>query len=80
MATVITKDEAYAQPIAFLDRAMRGEEIVIAQDGQEKVRVAPIKQSKATGERVLDSMRGQFTVPASFFDPMTDEELREWGY
>ena len=33
MATVISKDEAYAHPADLFERAMAGEEIVIEQGG-----------------------------------------------
>jgi antitoxin (DNA-binding transcriptional repressor) of toxin-antitoxin stability system len=81
MATVVSKEDAYAHPTDLFDRAMRGEEIVIAQGGEAVVRLVPVhEEAKAPAKRVLGTMRGHFTVPDSFFDPMTEEELREWGH
>lgn len=83
MATVVSKEEADAHIDDLYARALGGEEIVIEQSGEPKLRLVPVpvqEESKPPVRRVFGSMRGQFTVPDSFFDPMTEEELKEWGY
>ena len=76
MATVPI-EEAKVQLDALFARALSGEEIVIANGTAGSVLLAPISGKR---KRVPGRFQGQFTLPDSFFDPMTEEELKEWGY
>ena len=79
MATVISKEELDAHASAMLERAWAGEEIVIEQRGAPRLRLVPIDQPEPLKRRVPGSMRGQFSYAPDAFDPLTDDELREWG-
>lgn len=52
MATVISKDEAYAHPSDVIDRAMGGEEIDIEQGGRVKVRLVPVTDGTLVPQKV----------------------------
>lgn len=76
MATVISEGEAQADIGRLIDRALGGEDIVIARNDEVVLSLVPIgKRSRVPGK-----FKGQFSLPDSFFDPMTEEELKEWGY
>lgn len=78
MATVVSREEADARFGDLYARAMSGEEIVITDDGTPTMLLVPV--GPKSDRRKPGRFRGQFTVPDSFFDPMTDEELKDWGY
>jgi prevent-host-death family protein len=57
----------------LLNRAMMGEEIVIARAGKPIVRLVPVETP--TEDRVLGQDEGLFTVPEDFNDPLPEELL-----
>ena len=61
----------------LVDRAEKGEEIVIARRNQPVVRLVPVEERKP--KRVFGASRGLFTVPDSFFDPLPDDEMPGLG-
>lgn len=76
MATV-TIHEAKTQLSRLIARAERGEEIVIARGAEPVVRLIPIKMAKR--RPAFGALKGQLTVPDSFFfDPLPEEELTVW--
>lgn len=75
MATVITEADAQARFPEIVDRALRGEDVTITRGDDVKLSLVAVGKR----HRVPGRLRGQFTVPDSFFDPMTDEELKDWG-
>ncbi|WP_375427967.1 type II toxin-antitoxin system Phd/YefM family antitoxin [uncultured Sphingomonas sp.] len=81
MATVINKEEAYAHLVDVVDRAMGGEEIVIAHAGEAKLRLVPVDSvPDAIGIRQSGRYAGQFQIPDEAFASLTDKELKDWGY
>ncbi len=75
VATVIQESEAQIRFPELIDRVLGGEDIVIARDEGVRMMLVPVgKRPRKPGR-----LRGQFTIPDSFFDPMTDEELAERG-
>lgn len=80
MATVISKEEAYAHLAAVVDRAWAGEEIVIEQSGAPKLRLVPVETPPAaTPRRVPGSMKGLIKEMPGVWDPLSEEELKEMG-
>jgi prevent-host-death family protein len=76
MATV-TIHEAKTNLSRLIARAEQGEEIVIARGKEPVVRLTPIKTAKR--RPAFGALRGQLTVPDSFFfDPLPEEELSLW--
>jgi prevent-host-death family protein len=58
MAITVTIKEAKAQLIELIHRAEQGEEIVITQDKQPKVKLVPVAPKKI-GKRVFGEYPGQ---------------------
>lgn len=77
MATTVNVHEAKTQLSKLLADVEQGEEIVIARRGKPIARIvrydrpkrAPLGSLKLSGP----------PIDPSVFDPMTDDELREWG-
>ena len=68
--------EAKTQLSKIIDRACRGEEVVIAKSGTPVVRLTPI--APPNRGRQFGSLRGMARVDDRFFEPLPDEELRAW--
>jgi antitoxin (DNA-binding transcriptional repressor) of toxin-antitoxin stability system len=82
--TTITLDKAKDDLPALVERALAGEEIVI-EAADKRVRLAPeaVPEPATVGfdeetakRRGYGSMKGQFEVPDSFFDPLPEDELK----
>ena len=57
----------------LLDRAARGEEVVITRHGKPVARLAPVEQRRAP--RKLGALRGKIRVAADFDAPLPKEIL-----
>lgn len=80
--TTITLEKAQQDLPALIERALAGEDIVIATNDR-KVRLAavatPTEFDEATARRRgYGLLKGQFEVTDAFFDPLPDEELNAW--
>jgi prevent-host-death family protein len=62
---------ARAEFSQLIERALGGEEIVITRRGKPAVRLVPVEQGPP--KRTPGALKGLFTVPESFFDPLPDE-------
>jgi prevent-host-death family protein len=69
--------DAEGQLAKLIERAGRGEDIVLSLDGQPVARIAPLEDS--AGERLLGLDRGSVVVPPEFFDPLPDDIARAFG-
>ena len=67
--------EAKTNLSRLVAKAMAGDEVVIAKAGKPLVKLTPIPPA---GLRKPGALAGQFTVPDSFFEPVSEEELAEW--
>lgn len=81
--TTITLDKAQHDLPALVQRALAGEEIVIATDGTAAVKLARVEAPEAFDEAIArkrgyGSMKGQFEVPDAFFEPLSEAELEAW--
>jgi antitoxin (DNA-binding transcriptional repressor) of toxin-antitoxin stability system len=56
-------------------RVLAGEEIVIAEDGKPLVQITLTEDKKP---RIPGFAAGEFTVPDSFFEPMSEEDFDLW--
>lgn len=61
----------------LLRKAENGEEVVIARGKEPVARLVPVR--KRPKKRVPGLLKGKIKIHPSFFDPMTKEELSEWG-
>ena len=60
----------------LIEKAERGEEVVISRGKTPVVRLVPIVRAAKT--RPIGLFQGEFEVPDSFFDPLPDDELEAW--
>jgi len=65
--------EAKTKLSALLERAHRGEEIIVAKAGKAYARLVPLEpRRERTPGRYAEE------IPDSFFEPLPKEELEEW--
>lgn len=74
---IITMHDAKTNLSRLVEEARAGAEIVIARGKVPLVRLVPIDQPPV--KREFGAMRGKLKVPASFFEPLPEEELEAWG-
>ena len=77
MATTFKMHDAKTHLSSLIARAVAGEEIIIARGEQPQVKITPIVEA-AKPNRVAGALKGKISIPDSFFDPMTEEELALW--
>jgi prevent-host-death family protein len=66
--------EAKTHLSRLIERALAGEEVIVAKAGKPLVRIIPITAKMP----VLGSARGTVTYAEGWDDPMTAVELAEW--
>jgi prevent-host-death family protein len=71
--------EVKAKLSEYLDRAARGERIVICRHNEPVAELRPVTAVR-TESRPIGPLPGRptFEVPASFFEPLPDDELDQW--
>lgn len=66
----------------LIERARRGEDVRIADDKGVEVRLLPAEppaHDRPVRRRRLGMLEGKIPPPpADFFDPMSEEELKQW--
>lgn len=68
----------------YLERAQGGERIIISNCNVPVAELKPVRPDEVGEEatpktkQVLGFAAGQFVIPESFYEPMTEEELAEW--
>jgi antitoxin (DNA-binding transcriptional repressor) of toxin-antitoxin stability system len=77
MATTVKMHEAKTHLSSLVARALAGEDIVIARGDKPQVKLVPVMPASRQ-PRVPGALKGQISIPDSFFDPMSDEELKLW--
>jgi prevent-host-death family protein len=60
----------------LIARACQGEEIIIARGSEPVVRLVPIASKR--GKRQPGALRGKLSISPSFFEPLPEDELKEW--
>ena len=61
----------------LIKRALAGDQVVIAKSGKPLVQLVPFHENSE--KRTPGSAKGQFTVQSSFNDPLSPDDLKEWG-
>lgn len=74
----ITIHKAKTELSRLIERACRGEEIVIARGKKPVAKLVPWR--KTTQKRVPGLWKGLVTYTADAFDPLTDQELKDLGF
>ena len=75
MATV-TVHAAKTHLSRLIEQALRGEEVIIARGDKPVVRLVPVDAPRP--KRIPGTLKGLIEVPASFFDPLPEDELKLW--
>lgn len=60
----------------LIDRALAGEDVVIARGTKPVVRLVPVESVEP--KRRFGAMRGQIVVDDAFFEPLSEDELSLW--
>jgi prevent-host-death family protein len=71
-----TVHEAKTHLSKLIERAERGEEVVIARGDKPAVRLEPVAAIRKP-KRQLGALKGLIHIHESFFEPMSQEEIRE---
>ena len=72
----VTIHKAKTELSRLIEKACRGEEIVIARGKTPVVRLVAIGDKK--GQRKPGALRGKLKVGPEFFEPLPPEELETW--
>ncbi len=82
MASSVALSEAQAHLPELLDRVERGEEIVIEREGRAGTKlVAMPAEEQPKAQRIGgQNLLGVTYMAPDLWDPMSEEELKEWGY
>ncbi len=76
MAAPVNMHEAKTDLSRLVERALAGEDVVIARAGVPVVRLVPVQQ---TGKRRLGQWRGQVKLREDFDAPLAEDELKLWN-
>lgn len=77
MATTIKMHEAKTHLSSLVARAVAGEDIVIARGDKPQVRLVAVEPQRKP-DRVPGLLKGRISIPDSFFEPMSEEDLALW--
>jgi prevent-host-death family protein len=72
----VSVHEAKTHLSRLIERACRGEDVVISRGKRPVVRLVPVERAEPA--RKFGALRGKIRVDATFFDPLPDEELDAW--
>jgi len=82
MARSVALSEAREHLGELLDRAERGEEIVIERQGHPAMKLVPVLVEKAAPVRRTggQNLPGITYIAPDFDEPMSEEDVKDWGY
>lgn len=72
----ITIHKAKTQLSRLIEKACKGEEIVIARGKKPVVRLVAIEDKR--GDRKPGALKGKIKIGQEFFEPLPPEELEGW--
>jgi prevent-host-death family protein len=75
MTETVNMHRAKSSLSRLVERALAGEDVVIARNGEPLVRLVPVL--KLPKQRIPGRLKGQVWM-APDFDEMSEEELRDW--
>jgi prevent-host-death family protein len=75
MSEIVNMHQAKSTLSQLVERALAGEDVVIARNGRPLVRLVPVP--KKAEPRVPGRMKGRIWI-APDFDEMSEEELKDW--
>jgi prevent-host-death family protein len=74
--TTVTIHKAKTELSKLIERAERGEEVIIARGKTPVVRLVPLAAEQP--KRGFGSMKGKVWLDDSFWEPLPEEELKLW--
>lgn len=82
MASSVALNEAREHLGELLDRAERGEEIVIERKGRPAIKLVPVVAKEPMPARRIggQNLLGISYIAPDFDAPMSEEDLKDWGY
>jgi prevent-host-death family protein len=75
--SIYSVHQAKTQLSQLLEEAEKGREVIIARGKTPVARLVAIHPRRK--ERTFGRLKDKMTINPSFYDPMTPEELKEWG-
>lgn len=72
----VTIHQAKTNLSRLIEKACRGEDVIIARGNTPVVRLVPVSRHK--GKRELGILKGRLVVGPEFFEPLPSEELDRW--
>jgi prevent-host-death family protein len=72
----VTIHEAKTNLSRLIEKACKGEEVIIARGSEPVARLLPLRDGK--GRRQPGALKGKLRVGPEFFEPLPEEELRAW--
>jgi prevent-host-death family protein len=69
--------EAKADFVKLVEKAIRGEEVIITRRGKPVAKL--VRFSPKPAKRVPGRWKGKVSYTPDAFDPMSKEELADWG-
>ena len=73
---IVTIRQAKTNLVRLIERASRGEEIIIARGLKPVVRLVPVAEVKKV--RKPGSLKGKISIGPEFFEPLSEDELSHW--
>ncbi len=74
--SLVTVHEAKTNLSRLLQKASRGEEVIIARGSKPVARLVPV--GEVQGQRRPGSLKGKLVVGPEFFDALPADELAAW--
>jgi len=78
---MVNVHEAKTKLSKLLARAQKGEEIIIARNGQPAVKLVPVGGARPKAKKTVPRfgfLKGKIRVSAAFNKPMSPADLAEW--
>lgn len=76
MAEIVNMHEAKTSLSRLVERALAGEEVVIARKGKPLVKLVPVEKQRK--QRVPGRYKGKIWIAPDCFEPLSEEELDLW--
>lgn len=74
--STVTIHKAKTNLSRLIEKASRGEEVIIARGSKPVAKIVPIGEVK--GKRQPGALKGKLVVGREFFEPLPETELAEW--
>jgi len=76
MSEIVNMHQAKSSLSRLVERALAGEEILIARNGEPVVKLVPVLRERKP--RVPGRYKGKIWIAPDCFEPMSEEELGLW--